>query len=377
MFSLVRFFNICIFVNVLIIEWHKAYSGPNDCTKCASGSSGSCAPDVVDCVTTIPWHSNYCGDDHMIQAGENGCENCKEVRSICATTCNWCTPGGTWPTTTTTTKEPTTKNTQNDCSTCATGSPGSFCEHDTIDCQGLPWGRKEICQSKSMVDVGKEGCQTCSELYANGKNLASICATTCNWCTLAEPIPITTPASITTSPLKKNTEKMSKGSSHPVTLTSIDIDKHDGTSKISPGNEDETTTIVESDNVATDANEDGRKDSNVETIIGVVLGLTFSAILILIALFFVIRNNKTKDDHKTLDEKTSKPNFIKNESDRASVSSFNHDDVYENTKNPAFQNPYYEGDLEVINNTKANNQSNVDLNDIEIVTAKENIYYQI
>ena len=71
------------------------------------GSFGSCASDEADC-QALPWYrDNFCSGDTYFEARANGCANCPNLRSICATSCNWCTPNGAAPTTTTTTK-PTT-----------------------------------------------------------------------------------------------------------------------------------------------------------------------------------------------------------------------------------------------------------------------------
>ena len=63
----------------------------NDCSICASGSSGSCEEDKVNC-EELPWYrDDLCGDDDYIAAGKNGCAKCKSIRKICAKSCNWCT----------------------------------------------------------------------------------------------------------------------------------------------------------------------------------------------------------------------------------------------------------------------------------------------
>ena len=63
----------------------------NDCSTCASGSSGKCEEDKYDC-ENLPWYrDDLCGDDDYVAAGKNGCVKCKFIRKICAKSCNWCT----------------------------------------------------------------------------------------------------------------------------------------------------------------------------------------------------------------------------------------------------------------------------------------------
>ena len=63
----------------------------NDCSTCASGSSGRCEEDKYDC-ENLPWYrDDLCGDDDYVAAGKNGCVKCKFIRKICAKSCNWCT----------------------------------------------------------------------------------------------------------------------------------------------------------------------------------------------------------------------------------------------------------------------------------------------
>ena len=63
----------------------------NECSSCASGSSGTCEEDKVNC-KELPWYrDDLCGDDDYVAAGKNGCAKCKFIRNICAKSCNWCT----------------------------------------------------------------------------------------------------------------------------------------------------------------------------------------------------------------------------------------------------------------------------------------------
>ena len=68
------------------------------------------------------------------------------------------------------------KGAANDCSTCASGSTGTSCEPDLVNCEGLPWYRDDLCGDQDYVAAGNDGCSKCDFIR-------SICATSCNWCT--------------------------------------------------------------------------------------------------------------------------------------------------------------------------------------------------
>ena len=358
----------------------------------------------MNCADPEIW--KYCskaGNTSMEYAGENGCGNCQnflEYRRACPTTCNWCTPGGTWPTTTTTT---TTRNPNNDCSTCAIGSPGSFCEADniTLNCRTLPWHSPYICGDEDMVDAGKNGCKNCLEIRSH-------CATTCNWCNLNETKFETTLTDDTTIATNEkasskmiystkataisSTEKEARKTSFHVTST-----KYDETSKINTnaettktsnhyiktsrdviGNTKEELKTTENGETNDFDNREKRKNHNNGTIIGIIVGVTLSVIFVSISLSIMIRKNRSKTGELKIHKGENKNNSIENnEPDQISIASDNYDDLYKNTSNLAFQNPYYEGDIDSTSKTNRNQESNIDLNNIDFVTANKNIYYQM
>ena len=121
---------------------------------------------------------------------------------------------------------------------------------------------------------------------------------------------------------------------------------------------------------------DKRENRNAGTVIGVVVGLSLSLLFIGIVLFIMIRksNPRKNEDLNKLSHVTQSN---EGKLDEKSLGSDNHDEIYENTKNSKFVNPYYEGDLELQDNAKLNEDSKFNLNDIDFVTANKNTYYQM
>lgn len=386
MLSFAQFLNILIFAEIIIIDHHNVYSGPNDCAECANGSNGSCAPDIENCRDLFERYSELiCAGESMEQAGRNGCKSCPKLRYPCATTCNWCTAGGTLPPTTTTL---TTKSNKNDCSTCATGSPGSSCLPDESNCISMPWDTEFLCLGYNMEQAGEHGCQRCKQ------NISSICATSCNWCTVVETTPNTdftvrpkvtngknetnTPSSSTTTSAQSNsvTGGVSKETTFDESTTAVTSDNILKSSEIISSNTYEDVTITENYDTSMFSDKYIRENRNSGTVIGVVVGLTLSLLFIGIAILVMIHKNKPKKNAE-LNKISNVTHSNEDKLDGISSGSYNHDEIYENTKNSKFLNPYYEGDLELQGNAKANKDSKFDLNDIDFVTANKNIYYQI
>ena len=381
MLSFAQLLNILFFAKIFIID-HNVYSGPNDCVECANGSNGACAPDIENCQDLFERYGKYiCPGETIKEAGVNGCKNCPKLRYHCATTCNWCTPGGTLPPTTTTI---TTKSNKNDCSTCAVGSPGSSCLPDEGTCVSLPWNTKFLCLGYNMEQAGENGCQRCKE------NITSICATSCNWCTVIATTPNTdftvtpkmakskdetnTPSStITSTQSNSTTIGESNETTSGDTATATTSDDIMRSIKTIGGNTYEYLTITGNYGTSMFSDKDKRENRNSGTVIGVVVGLTLSLLFIGIVILIMIHKNKSKKN-AVLSKISNDTHSNEDKLDGISSVSDNHDEIYANTKNAKFQNPYYEGDIELQNNEKANENSKFDLNDVDFVTANKNIY---